>query len=271
MKIFAVDSAYRINLYAAAFALSLLTVITACTQKQQTDTETNKKSTINHAFAVPIEKAHNMKVWKTKGALKTDVKLTFGGKTAMNAMLYVNAGGPGIRLELSNDTFAVFNGNKMWSAPTDTSVSRFQLKTWAYFLQIPYKLNDPGTNMQPLGTTKMNGEVYKTAKLTFDSGTGDTPDDWFILYRNRKTNRLHVMAYIVTANKTVKEAEKNPHAISYENFKMVEGIPIATTWKLWSWDYENGFSDEPIGKVQLTNIEFMQTGDLFMAPQNTKF
>jgi hypothetical protein len=31
---------------------------------------------------------------------------------------------------------------------------------------------------------------YLTEKLTFKSGTGDAPDDWYVVYADKKTNLL---------------------------------------------------------------------------------
>jgi hypothetical protein len=48
---------------------------------------------------------------------------------------------------------------------------------------------------------------YLTEKLTFKSGTGDAPDDWYVVYADKKTNLLET-AYIVTLKAGKEEAEK---------------------------------------------------------------
>ncbi len=40
-----------------------------------------------------------------------------------------------------------------------------------------------------------------------------------------------MVTYIVTAGKTKKQAEANPHTIAYEKYKIIENIPISTHWK----------------------------------------
>ncbi len=247
-----------------------LTVMTACTTGEQNDSQRASENRANHTFANPIEEAHNRAEWQQKGAFKTNITINMGGQQVIDAALFVETNGPGILLEISEDTVAIFDGKQMYAMPSDSAVTPFQLKTWAYFLEAPYKLNDPGTVMEEQAAAQMKGNTYDRARLTFEPGTGDTPDDWYILYRSQQNNRLRAMAYIVTAGKSVEEANQNPHAISYENFQTFENVPVATEWKFWGWSEEQGFSDEPIGEATLTDIEFLESGTLFEAPEEAQ-
>lgn len=268
MKIF--ESKHLIHIYVTILLFSFLVGISACTKKEDAPPKKEAEvQTVSHEFAAPIEKAHNMSDWKTKGAMKTEIELLLGSNT-LNATLIIETGGPGILLEMSEDTAALFDGQEMYAMPSDSAVSPFTLNTWAYFFEAPYKLNDPGTQMESQPAGQMKNKSYDRAKLTFEAGTGDTPDDWYILYRSQDNNRLRAMSYIVTAGRSVEEANKNPHAISYEDFKMIEGVPVATTWKFWGWSEENGFSEEPIGEATLSNIEFLNDETLFTAPDGAQ-
>ena len=64
----------------------------------------------------------------------------------------------------------------------------------------------------------------------------NTPDDWYILFKDPSTNYLAAMAYIVTYGKDLEKANADPHCLTYENFVDFNGIPIATTWNLWTWN-----------------------------------
>lgn len=55
-------------------------------------------------------------------------------------------------------------------------------------------------------------------------------------------------------------------AISYSNFEMIEGIPVATSWNFWGWNAAKGFSEEMIGEARLRNIQFMEKAKLFAKP-----
>jgi hypothetical protein len=70
-------------------------------------------------------------------------------------------------------------------------------------------------------------------------------------------------AYIVTLKAGKEEAEKNPHAIQYLEYKDVDGIPIATKWIFWAWEDGKGLTDE-IGHATLTDIKFVKADSYFV-------
>jgi hypothetical protein len=57
-----------------------------------------------------------------------------------------------------------------------------------------------------------------TEKLTFKSGTGDAPDDWYVVYADKTTNLLEKQP-ISLRSKPVRKKQKNPHAIQYLEYK----------------------------------------------------
>jgi hypothetical protein len=48
-------------------------------------------------------------------------------------------------------------------------------------------------------------------KINFASGTGDAPEDWYVVYADASTNLVQKYP-IVTLKANKEEAEKNPHA-----------------------------------------------------------
>jgi hypothetical protein len=174
------------------------------------------------------------------------------------------------RFERADGAVAIWDGSDAWVAPAsaDFPRARFHVLTWPYFLSAPMKLTDPGTYLEPLGRRELQGETYTAAKLTFGPGVGDTPDDWYILYRDDVTNRLHAMAYVVTYGKTLDEAEAEPHAITYDVFEEIEGVQLATRWTFWLWSEAEGIHGEPIGSVALDDVEFVEPpADAFDVPE----
>ena len=84
---------------------------------------------------------------------------------------------------------------------------------------LPFKLDDAGTTLRPMDEAALDARddaAMRRAKLTFGTGVGDSPDDWYILYLN-DDDTLAAAAYTVTYGKTVAEAEADPHAIVYNN------------------------------------------------------
>jgi len=83
-----------------------------------------------------------------------------------------------------------------------------------YWLIMPYKLRDPGVNLEHEGEETLDGVVYDKLRLTFD-GVGVTPGDTYWAYINRETGLMDRWAY---------------HLEGWE-----EERP-ATQWKWLDWD-----------------------------------
>ena len=201
-----------------------------------------------------IEKAHNKRTYSQHGALVADLVVEFGGNTLVDGRLGMDTPGGKTRLELSSGEHAgsvlVFDGSDAWLAPAGSGFQggRFHVLTWSYFLAAPMKLSDEGTHVEPLGELPfMGGQSLDAAKLTFGDGVGDSPDDWYILYRDAKTKRLAGMAYIVTFGKDLETAEEEPHAIVYGGWEEVKGVWLSTDWTFYNWTREEGVISDPIG------------------------
>lgn len=227
-------------------------------------------------MALPIveelEAAHKVKAFKGKQAISFDIELYFRGKKRLGGTIISTTNSDGVRVEKEDGTVLGYDGEQVWLSPaaTETGGARFDIFTWQYFFMAPFKFSDPGTNWEALDDMMMDGEAHTTAKLTFDNDTGDAPEDWYIAYKNKRTNLLDAMAYIVTFSKPQEKAEEEPHAISYHNYKEVDGIPIATEWKFWLWTQEKGLFDQ-LGEAKISNVKFVKVNEsTFAAPEDSK-
>ncbi|MFQ3174594.1 MAG: hypothetical protein ACI9WT_001480 [Flavobacterium sp.] len=213
-------------------------------------------------FTDQIEEAHQKEKFSSKQAVQYDFKLEFGGKERMNAQFTILTNSSQGVIEYKNGAKIVFNKDKVFyspNIPNEKSV-RFDAFTWEYFFLFPYKLSDPGTKWSSYNNKEGDQDKYLTQKLSFESGTGDAPDDWYVVYADKATNLIEKAAYIVTANGTKEEAEKNPHAVQYLEYKKIDGIPIATKWLYWEWKEGEGLTNK-IGNATLTNIKFVTVNE----------
>jgi hypothetical protein len=225
------------------------------------------------SFAEAIAKAHARDVWAAKDAIRSDIVVRFGEDTILEGRMLSTTSMSRTRLDLASGAVAIWDGETAWVSPPDAAIeqARFHVLTWPYFLSAPMKLQDPGTRLEPLGQKPLRGESHETARLTFEPGVGDTPDDWYIVYKDLETDRLKAMAYIVTFGTTAEEAEKEPHAITYDEFVVVEGVPIPTKWTFWMWSESEGIHGEPIGGVTLASPAFVSTTAAdFAVPENAR-
>lgn len=208
-------------------------------------------------FVMHTEMAHEKFDFQSKGAIEFDFRLVFRDKERMNAHFTLLTNETKGRIDQTDGTSMVYDGMESWviSDSISKDEKRFDIYTWSYFFLLPYKLSDPGTVYSDFPSDSLNGVAYHTQKLTFAPGTGDAPDDWYILYADEQTNLLEVAAYIVTANKSVEKAEEDPHAIKYEAYELVDGVPISTKWTFWSWRENLGLTEQ-LGYAELTNFRF---------------
>ncbi len=245
-------------------------IIAACNQN-------NKKSnpidiTPASSFVANMEVAHNNKIWESKKAVAFDIDIKFGDQQGLQGKVTSLTNSSAIRIDKYDGTKIIYNGEDVFVCPEDalTERDRFDIFTWQYFFALPHKLDDPGTQIEVLDRTQINQEIFHKAKLTFSETTGDSPDDWYILYQESDTGLLHAAAYIVTLNSEKEEAEKNPHAIVYRRYEVKEGIPVSTQWTFHNWIQENGIGDQ-IGEATISNITFFEAEEnLFERPENSR-
>jgi hypothetical protein len=133
------------------------------------------------------------------------------------------------------------------------------------------KLRDPGASLADLGAMSLEGKSYAAARLTFAPGTGESPEDWYIVYRDEASGRVHAMAYIVTYGTTVEKANQEPHAIVYDRYEEVEGVPVAVECSFRLWSKEQGIHGERIGRLLLSGPRFvMPAADAFVKPAGAR-
>lgn len=225
-------------------------------------------------FVESVEAAQGKASYDSHSALHADLTVEFGGKTVIDGELTMDTPGGKVRLAQNTGALAIFDGTDAWLAPADAEFpgARFHVLTWSYFLAVPMKLSDPGTHVEALGRLPLvDGQATETAKLTFGDGVGDTPDDWYILYRDAETHRLAAMAYIVTFGKSAEQAEEEPHAIVYGGWQEIDGVWLPTDWTFYNWSREQGAHGDPLGHVKLKNLHFVDfDATWFTAPTGAK-
>lgn len=261
------------------FFLALSTFLACNDNKTKTDNSTENIESTDSAslspaenFAQSIEEAHNKSEFQSKEAVSFDIVLTMGGNERLNATITSLTNSKGIRIDKKDGSSIVFNGEDVFYTSEDIAEesAKFDIFSWHYFFGLPFKLTDPGTNWELFESEMVKGEKFNKGKLSFDKGIGDSPDDWYIIYQEPDSGLLYGAAYIVTFNKEREQAEEDPHAIVYHDYKLIEGIPIATKWAFHNWSKEKGFEDQ-IGEAVISNIRFIDPEtDLFRQSENAQ-
>lgn len=260
------------------FLLAILFTFSACDQAQNTKPQGTDQPAVSlppsHPFTLPMEKGHSSDEFIKHEVFRFDLDLDFRGQDRMDATISLRTNSSGIRIDKKDGSSLVFDGSKVFLSPAeaDEKGARFDMFTWQYFFALPYKLNDPGTRWEDLGLVRLTDSLELPAgKLSFEGETGDAPDDWYAVFYDPTNGLIHTAGYIVTfGGRDPEKARENAHAISYHNYEIVDGIPIATEWSFHNWSLEGGLGEE-IGQARLSNLSFSDTSkELFGKPQNSK-
>jgi hypothetical protein len=257
------------------FAVACFALLIACTpaentnnqptttdeipQKSEPATLVETPSVNANPYVAAVEEAHQRTAFLAQEAIQFDIVLTFGGKERVNGTITALTNSTKARIDYKDGRVLIYDGEKVYAADAENAANkRFAAYTWPYFFLFPYKLSDKGTIWNPYEKNMLNEHTYRAQKLTFEAGTGDDPNDWYITYANPENNLIEAAAYIVTAGGASQaEAERDPHAIVYSNYQEVDGIPIAHQWAFWGWRVELGLTRQ-LGAATLSNFQFVK-------------
>lgn len=105
-----------------------------------------------------------------------------------------------------------------------------------FWFTMMYKLDDPGTQHEYMGTEEVNGIEYDKMSLTYEgASTGKEQNDGYVLYINPETHLIDFFYFslpLLGVNEPVLRME-----LAYEK---VDGLYIATTRKLFAPNPETG-------------------------------
>ena len=266
------------NVFKLLMLAAFLIFTTACgtdqpdteTKDKKAEIETKPEEAKTPSYVDKVQKAHAHQGFLKKPVVQFDFQLTFGGKERMKGTITLLTNSNMGKIALENGQKIIYHKDRVFYSPDmdkKPQSIRFDAYTWPYFFLLPYKLSDPGTVWQDYPNNELNGKTYDAQKLSFEPGTGDAPDDWYILYADSQSYLIDVAAYIVTANKSQAKAEEDPHAIQYLDYQPVEGIPIATRWLFWEWREAGGLTKE-LGSASISNLHFIEVEEgLFEVPE----
>ena len=208
-------------------------------------------------------------------AIAYDLDLSFGGKPRYAGRITQSISMDRIAIDRDADNLGLrFDGERVamvgdTAAGGDWPRARFDVFTWPYFFAAPFKLADPGTAWGEVADYPWaGGEAAPAAKLTFAAGTGDAPDDFYVVVPG-DDGLLDGMAYIVTFGKGADAAaEAAPHAIRYSDYRDVDGVPVAHRWEFFNWNADDGLGEELIGYADLSDVRWVDADDEAFATED---
>lgn len=139
---------------------------------------------------------------------------------------------------VGTDMRMAWDGERAWSENWALPMPpRFVALLDYYFLNLPWLARDPGVNLSEVGRATIPGDPteYRTVTMTFDPGTGDTPDDHYVLYVDPETDRLAATEYVVTYRALLPEGETStpPHLLVYDEWTTADGLTVPTHYTIY--------------------------------------
>lgn len=169
-----------------------------------------------------------------------------------------------------------WTGKKAWVMAKDSTAFAYDTKFWAltpiYFLGQPFILDGQGVNLELLPQQVYQEKNNDVVKVTFNAGTGDAPDDYYILYFDAESHQLKVIRYIVSYPEYFKKGEHLPEKfMDLSEFQTVDGIVFPTKYKT-HWLLKNEKPGPQITKINVSDIQFVKdTGiNFFDVPAGAK-
>ena len=164
---------------------------------------------------------------------------------------------------LTGDSTSQFgwDGKNAWLIAKDSSTFKYNTRFWSltpyFFAGLPFVLDGNGVNLELQQQKTFNGRLKDVVKVTFDEGTGDSPNDYYVLYFDNITHKMNVIRYIVSYPGYFKNGNHLPEKLM-ELFEeqIVDCIVFPKTYKTY-WLTENENSGEHITDIKLSDIKFL--------------
>ncbi len=233
-------------------------------------TNTVQRAVVPPEVVQPILAAHKASIVDRFEEVRFDIHLRFRGKERLRGSYRARTNSTGVVLTRQEDSATVAYADEdvfLWPPDAEWPRARFDVLTWHYFFWVPYKLTDDGVNVAEEQLDFSGSGPESIIRLTFGEGIGDAPDDWYLIRRDSTTGLIDAVAYIVTYSKSTEEAEADPHAILYSDYRDVQGIPIAHRWTFHYWG--NGIGEQ-LGEATISNVEFVKKSGAYDVPTEAR-
>lgn len=153
-----------------------------------------------------------------------------------------------------------WTGTDSWVKAKDSTAFAYDTKFWAmtplYLMGFPFVLDGEGVNLEKLPESNYLGKTNDVIKITFDPGTGDAPDDYYILHFDSETHRLIGTRYIVSYPEYFKKGEHLPEKfMEVGPLVNVDGLLLPSELKT-HWTV-NGLPGDYLTHIEISDYGFM--------------
>lgn len=134
-----------------------------------------------------------------------------------------------------------WDGAQAWTLVPEGAELSINPRFWAltpyYFVGIPFVLGDAGVQLALDGQAMFEGEAYDLVRATFADGTGDAPDDFYVLYLHSDTSHVRAIRYVVSYPGFHPEGGHGAEKImAYDGSRSVGGVRFPTGFRTFTFD-----------------------------------
>jgi hypothetical protein len=166
-----------------------------------------------------------------------------------------------------------WTGTEAWLQTADAPAPRLSPRFWAltpyYFVGIPFVFADINANYEKLPDNfELEGTTYQQVKVTYNPGTGDAPDDYYIVLINPETKMVGGARYIVTSPIVVRNGPGPEKLITLEAFTKLGGVSLPTKHR--SFTMNGDTVGEHIRDAEALEYKWLKRADVdFEAPEDS--
>ncbi|MEM9189307.1 MAG: hypothetical protein AAGF12_09030 [Myxococcota bacterium] len=167
--------------------------------------------------------------------------------------------------QVGGDVEMGWDGETAWIKPNAEafpSTSRFWSLTPYYFVGMPFVLADPGVILTKLEDAELDGEAHDVVKATYESGTGDSPDDYYILYLDKESHTLAALRYVVSYPGFFPNGGHTPEKLMrYTEPSETDGLTLATRYDTFAWNAEEATLGDKVTEIRVTQLRLGERYD----------
>ena len=271
------DGPYKMKIRKSLSCLGVLGVLfslSACQKKNEEVTETPVSP--GKALVMEAIEAHGgAENWYANGDLKFrwTYHMSDRGRTVDTVQVIDPVSWNAVHTVPGSDVTFGRNEGSYWLAPQDGAFmmpAQFWTLTPVYFLGIPFVFNDEGANFELLEETKsFQGKDYTQVKITYGAGSGESPDDHYVLLIDPDSKQVRGTYYTVTSPFVYKGGEVIEKFLSLDGLKDYNGVLLSTSHKTYTMT--DGVIGEQMRYTEISETEFLARGETdFSAPEGAK-
>ena len=171
--------------------------------------------------------------------------------------------------------FFGWTGEEAWQFPpgiqTPVNVRYWSLTPY-YFLAFPFIMGDPGVVLELEEDAELDGRLCNVVRMTFEPGTGASPDDYYVVYIDKETRRIAGIRFIVSYPGFFPNGGFFPEKMATPSgYKEVDGVLMPDSILFHPWELDNSRGTQAaVGRVTYATFEPETMLELFDPPEEAE-